>query len=254
MKNSPTMSDQSQAAPKSRGRPKGTGARRVYEGLREDILHLRLPPGANIEEASLEKRFEVSRTPVREALIRLASEGLVTLLPNRGAQVTTIDISDVPQFFEALDVCQRLVLRLSAHRRTPAQLDELRALNRRFAAAAKAHDAVAMSELNHDFHAVTARACGNRYIVALYEDLLSVGIRLARSAFETAMSDGEFDDGYYNEVVDHHNAMIDALTRRDPDGAEEIGRLHTELFRGRIVRALESNLGGAIDLTAVMSR
>lgn len=243
------MSDQSQAAPKSRGRPKGTGARRVYEGLREDILHLRLPPGANIEEASIETRFEVSRTPVREALIRLASEGLVTLLPNRGAQVTKIDISDVPQFFEALDVCQRLVLRLSAHRRTEAHLDELRALNRRFETAAQSHDVAAMSELNQDFHSVTARACGNKYIVALYEDLASVGVRLARSAFETAMSDKEFDDGYYNEIIDHHNSMIDALTRRDPDGAEEIGRLHTKLFRGRILRALESDLGKATDLT-----
>lgn len=242
------MSDQSQAAPKSRGRPKGTGAQRVYEGLREDILHLRLPPGTNIEEASLEKRFEVSRTPVREALIRLASEDLVTLLPNRGAQVTTIDISDVAQFFEALDVCQRLVLRLSARRRTDAQLDELHDLNRQFAAAAKAHDVVMMSELNQDFHAVTARACGNRYIVSLYEDLLSVGVRLSRSAYGTALSDRDFNDGYYNEVVEHHDAMIDALARSDPDNAEEIGRLHTDLFRGRIVRALESNLGRAVDL------
>lgn len=251
MKRLPTMSDRSQAAPKSRGRPKGTGAQRVYAGLREDILHLRLLPGTNIEEASLEKRFEVSRTPVREALIRLASEGLVILLPNRGAQVTTIDISDVPQFFEALNVCQRLVLRLSAHRRTDAQLHELRDLNRQFAAAAKIHDVVAMSELNQDFHAVTARACGNKYVVSLYEDLLSVGVRLSRSAYGTALSDRDFDDGYYNEVVEHHGAMIDALAQSDPDRAEEIGRLHTDLFSGRIVRALKSDLGGAIDLSKI---
>ena len=58
---------------KHRGRPKGTGAQAVFQGLREDILHFRLRPGINIEEPALEKRFNVSRTPVREALIRLAS-------------------------------------------------------------------------------------------------------------------------------------------------------------------------------------
>ena len=88
--------------PKKRwGRPMGTGANTVYEGLRDDILNLRLSPGENIQETPLEARFKVSRTPVREALIRLASEGLITLNPNRGARVSSIDISEMPQFFEA---------------------------------------------------------------------------------------------------------------------------------------------------------
>lgn len=245
------MTDQSETAPKSRGRPKGTGALRVYEGLRDDILHLRLPPGANIEETTLEKRFEVSRTPVREALIRLASEELVTLLPNRGAQVTQIDISDVPQFFEALDICQRMVLRLSAQRRSDAQLEELRALNQKFESAARAHDIVAMSSFNRDFHNVTAQSCGNKYVASLYEDLLSVSVRLALSAYGTALLDSEVDESYYNEVIDQHNAMLDALARRDSNGAEEIGKTHLDLFRGRIVRALETDLGREVDLSAL---
>src|SRR5205085_12410577 len=70
------------------GRPKGTGTQRVYAQVREDIISLRLPPGADLDEASLEQRFGVSRTPVREALIRLASEGLIVLLPNRGARIS----------------------------------------------------------------------------------------------------------------------------------------------------------------------
>ena len=137
------MVSKSNVATKSRGRPKGTGAQRVYNGLRDDILHLRLAPGANIEETSLEKRFKVSRTPVREALIRLASEDLVTLLPNRGAQVTKFDVADLPKFFEALDVCQRFVLRLSAHYRTDEQLEELRNISRQFETAARAQDVYA---------------------------------------------------------------------------------------------------------------
>ena len=66
------------------GRPKGTGTQRVYARVREQILQLDLPPGADVNEAGLEAEFGVSRTPVREALIRLASEGLITLLAQPG--------------------------------------------------------------------------------------------------------------------------------------------------------------------------
>jgi len=243
------MQDQPAAAEKkARGRPKGTGALLVYRGLRDDILHVRLPPGSNIEEATLEKRFAVSRTPVREALIRLASEGLVTLLPNRGAQVTQIDISDVPQFFEALDVCQRMVMRLSAARRTDEQVARLTALNEEFKAAADQRDVVQMSELNLAFHTTQAAACGNKYVATLYEDLLSVGLRLARSAFGTALTDGQNAHAYYSEVVAQHEDMIAALAAGDKDKAEALGREHAELFRRRIVFAIEAGLAGAIDV------
>jgi DNA-binding GntR family transcriptional regulator len=233
-----------------RGRPKGTGAQRVFDALRDDILRLRLKPGAHIEEAALEKRFKVSRTPVREALIRLAAAGLVTLLPNRGAQVAQIDISEVPQFFEALDICQRLVLRLAGVRRNDDDLARLDALNGEFAAAAKRHDVVAMSEINHDFHVAMGAACGNKYVRELYEDLLSVGLRLARSAFTTGLTEQAPERGYYDEVVGQHRDMIDAIRRQDADAGEALGRAHTDLFRGRLVRAMEANLSTEFDLGA----
>lgn len=242
------MSTGEETLTKSRGRPKGTGARRVYEALRDDILHLRVAPGENIEEASLEQRFQVSRTPVREALIRLASDGLITLLPNRGAQVSQIDIADVPQFFEAMDVCQRMIMRLSALRRDDKHLSELRRLNAAFAKATEKHDVIAMSELNHDFHLATAAACGNKYFRELYTDLLSVGLRLSRSAFGTAFREREVDEGYFYSVVDQHAAMIDAMARRDADAAEALARKHTDLFRQRIIRALHDDLGADLDL------
>lgn len=243
---SATVKDQT--APTMRGRPKGTGAQRVYEGVRDDILHLRLPPGSSIEEATLEKRYGISRTPVREALIRLASDGLISLLPNRGAAVTGIDFSDVPQFFEIMDVCQRMVLRLAALRRSTDQIARLRQLNAHFADAAAGHDLVAMSETNRDFHFVTAEACGNKYVSALYTDLLGVGLRLAHSAFGTAFAESEVDEGYISTVVDQHNAMITALENRDGDAADKLGRLHTDLFRNRILRAIEANPAAEMQL------
>ena len=225
------------------------GAQSVFQGLKEDILQLRLPPGENIEEPTLERRFKVSRTPVREALIRLASEGLVTLLPNRGARVAEIDISDVPQYFEALDVCQRMVLRLCALRASDQQISDLNKTNNYFISATKARDIVRMSESNRDFHAIMLDACGNRYFRALYAELLTVGLRLSLSAFGTGLSNISIDDKYYADVIGQHSAMIDAIFQRNADLAEQVAREHTNLFRRRIISTIESGLGVDLKLS-----
>ena len=78
-------------------RAKGTNTAWLYEKLRKAILSLSVQPGENLEEKELVERFGISRTPVREALIRLASDGLVVLLPNRGARVAAVDFSDFPR-------------------------------------------------------------------------------------------------------------------------------------------------------------
>jgi DNA-binding GntR family transcriptional regulator len=230
------------------GRPKGTGMQRVYSQIREDIIALRLSPGADLDEASLEERFGVSRTPVREALIRLASDGLIVLLPNRGARVTHIDISDVPQIFEALELCQRATIRWAAVRRTPANVADLRLINRKFLDAATAGDSDLMGDANKEFHATIGRICGNRYFESLYSSLLAVSLRLARTAFAYAPRNGDTHKSYYMEVVRQHDAMIGAIESGDADEAESLARIHTDLFRDRISRYLNSNQAGPIAL------
>ena len=230
------------------GRPKGTGMQRVYAQVREDIIGLRLPPGADLDESSLEERFGVSRTPVREALIRLASDGLIVLLPNRGARVTHIDVSDVPQLFEALELCQRVTIRWAAARRTSADVAELRAANQSFLDAAKNNDSDRMGDANKDFHVVIGRLCGNRYFESLYSSLLAVSLRLARTAFAYAPRSAEAHEGYYMEVVRQHDAMIQAIENKNADEAETMARVHTDLFRDRINRYLNSNLAGGVVL------
>jgi DNA-binding GntR family transcriptional regulator len=229
------------------GRPKGTGMQRVYAQVREDIIGLRLPPGADLDEATLEQRFGVSRTPVREALIRLASDGLIVLLPNRGARVTQIDISDVPQLFEALELCQRATIRWAAERRSAEDVTELRAVNQQFLEAARHGDTQRMGDINKEFHTIIGRICGNRYFESLYSSLLAVSLRLARTAFAYAPRT-EAHEGYYMEVVRQHDAMIQAIESRNADEAEKLARLHTDLFRDRINRYLNNNLASGVRL------
>jgi DNA-binding GntR family transcriptional regulator len=232
------------------GRPKGTGMQRVYAQVREDIIGLRLAPGADLDEAGLEERFGVSRTPVREALIRLASDGLVVLLPNRGARVTHIDISDVPQLFEALELCQRATLCWAAMRGTGSDLAELRNANRRFLEAARSGDSERMGDANKEFHMAIGGMCGNRYFESLYASLLAASLRLARTAFAHAPKSGEAHEGYYREVIDQHEAMIQAIETKNPEEADRLARIHTELFRDRINRYLNNNLAGSIALAS----
>ena len=85
-------------------RAKGTNTAWLYERLRRAILSLSVPPGENLEEKELVLRFGISRTPVREALIRLAADGLVVLLPNRGARVAAIDLGDFDLFQDTVKI------------------------------------------------------------------------------------------------------------------------------------------------------
>jgi DNA-binding GntR family transcriptional regulator len=113
-------------------RAKGTNTAWLYERLRRAILSLSIPPGENLEEKELVQRFGISRTPVREALIRLAADGLVVLLPNRGARVAAIDLGDFPRYVEAYDLIQRAATRLAAQRRDHDDLVKIKDAQARF--------------------------------------------------------------------------------------------------------------------------
>jgi DNA-binding GntR family transcriptional regulator len=126
--------------------------------LRNEILHLALKPGAKLDEMGLVRKFGISRTPVREALIRLASEGLVFLLPNRGAQVAPLDLVDIAHYFEALELLQCAVNHWAARRRTDEDLEDIRRQRDAFRRAAGRYSQGDMMETNRDLHAAIARA------------------------------------------------------------------------------------------------
>ncbi len=88
-------------------RVRGSGTQSVYAALRREILSMALEPGSLLDEVRLSERFKMSRTPIREALLRLAGEGLVTTLPNRNTIVATIDFASLPTYFEALTLMYR---------------------------------------------------------------------------------------------------------------------------------------------------
>lgn len=227
----------------ARARPgRGSGVQTVYETLRFDILEMRMPPGEPLDETRLSLRFKMSRTPVREALVRLAAEGLVATLPNRNTIVAPIDFSNLPVYFDALTLMHRVTARLAAMRRTDADLAEIAALGEVFSRAVAEADALAMIAANRDFHLAIAHAGRNSYFTDLFRRLLDEGRRLHRLYYQS------FNDQLPRQYVDEHDAILRALAERDADLADRLAGDHARQVVQQIQSYLASGIGSSIDL------
>ncbi len=211
-------------------RKRGSGVKYVYDILRNDILNLTLAPGSPIDEIQVAERLSMSRTPVREALVRLASEGLVTTLPNRSTVVSNIDFLKLNSFFEALTLMYRVTTRLAAEYRTEADLATIRARQAEFARAVEDRDALEMIATNREFHAAIAEAGRNPYYTGLFCRLLDEGRRILRIYYSS------FDDRLPKRYVIEHDDMIAAIAARDVAAADRIASAHAD----QIVRQIQS--------------
>ena len=210
-------------------RKRGSGVRLVYEMLRDEILTLALPPGRPIDEVNLAERFGMSRTPIREALVRLAGEGLVETLPNRSAIVANIDFTKLYTFFDAITLMYRVTTRLAAEHHRPEDLEIIRAHQARYAATVAAQDPLAMIAVNRDFHAANAEAGRNPYYTALTLRLLDEGRRILRLYYQS------FNDRLPKEYSDEHEGIINAIAARDVELCDRLAREHAD----QIVRQIK---------------
>ncbi|MDQ0467359.1 GntR family transcriptional regulator [Labrys wisconsinensis] len=223
---------------------RGAGSPKIYEALKRDILEMRLAPGDGLDETSLSERFGMSRTPVREALVRLVAEGLATTLPNRNTVVTALDFANLPNYLDALTLMYRVTTRLAAGRRRPEHLALMREQQGRFAACVAAADAIGMIETNRDFHLAIAAAGGNRYYTDLFARLLNEGMRLLRLYYRT------FEDHLPRRYVEEHEAIIAAIAEGDAERADRLGAEHAAQIVAQFQRFLEPRLGTEIALGA----
>lgn len=217
-------------------RAKGMGVRYAYDTLRDEILDLRLEPGALLDETTLAERFSMSRSPVREALIRLAGEGLVVTLANRSTIVAPIDLPTFPKYVEALDIAQRMNTRLAAELRSEADLAAMAARQRAFVAAVKTGRHLAMSEANKEFHMAIAAAGRNPFLAAFYERLLDQGRRMLHLHFRYL----EAGHGGYL-LTDEHDEMLAAIRERDVERADLLAHRHTRQFSDNFVTFLQQD-------------
>jgi DNA-binding GntR family transcriptional regulator len=232
-------------AAKKVAKPRSAGWTGVYEALRHDILSLALAPGELLDEMGLSRRFGFSRSPIREALIRLSGDGLVVNLPNRTTIVAPVDIARFPQYVDALDLAQRINTRLAAELRTDQDIKEIEAAQQGFIAAVNSRDHLAMSEDNKHFHMAIARAGRNPYFASFYEKLLDEGRRILHLHFDyiEKTNDGRL-------LTDEHEEMIGAIRARDVARADRLAHDHSRQFRDRFLDFLRANYTSSIDLSA----
>ena len=211
---------------------RGFGAIAIFDVLRDEILSLDLAPGQLIDEASLAERFDVSRSPVREALVRLGSEGLVNTIPNKGTVVAGLNVEELPQYVDALDLVQRAVTRLAAESRTDADITRIKSAQARFRTMSERENILGMIQANRDFHLEIAVAGRNRYLTDIYRRLLDEGRRTLRAYFRS------YADKPPPALVDTHDQMIDAIEMRDSDRAERLARQHADEMHRRVLHLL----------------
>lgn len=223
-------------------RKRGSGVKLVYDLLRDEILSLTLPPGSPIDEVQLAERFSMSRTPIREALVRLAGEGLVDTLPNRSTIVSNIDFLNLHTFFDAITLMYRVTTRLAAQYHRAEDLTIIRAHQAEFAAAVAAQDARAMIATNRAFHSAIAEAGRNPYYTGLFQRLLDEGRRILRLYYQS------FDDRLPQRYVDEHEAIISAIEARDLEAADRLATIHADQIVNQIQQLFARDLRQNITL------
>ncbi len=203
-------------------RKRGSGVKMVYDLLRDEILDLKLAPGSLVDEVQLAERFKMSRTPIREALVRLSGEGLIETLPNRSTMVSNIDFLNMNTFFDALVLMYRVTTRLAAQNHRADDLPAIHEFHRDYAAAVDARDALKMIATNVAFHVAIAEAGRNPYFTGLFRRLLDEGQRILRLYYQS------YDEHFPQRFVDEHSEMILAIEARDIERADSLAKAHAE--------------------------
>ncbi|QWE27574.1 GntR family transcriptional regulator [Polynucleobacter sp. AP-Ainpum-60-G11] len=194
----------------------------VAERLREQIFAHELAPGSWLDEQSLAIAFGISRTPMREAIKVLASEGLVTTKMNKGAYVTEVDRRDLEQIFTVLSLLEGQAAKETAIKASEAQLTQLDNLHHRLEKAAADRDTEQFFEINVKFHDLIQEIAGNKWMNGVIEDLRKV-LKLQRR-------DSLSRNGRLLSSLVEHREILQAILKRDPLGAEMAMRKH--LTRG----------------------
>jgi DNA-binding GntR family transcriptional regulator len=194
----------------------------VAERLREQIFSHELAPGSWLDEQSLAIAFGISRTPMREAIKVLASEGLVTTKMNKGAYVTEVDRRDLEQIFTVLSLLEGQAAKETAIKASEDQLTQLDNLHHRLEKAAADRDTEQFFEINVKFHDLIQEIAGNRWMNGVIVDLRKV-LKLQRR-------DSLGRTGRLLSSLIEHREILQAILKKDPIAAESAMRKH--LARG----------------------
>lgn len=221
---------------------------RAYSEIKKKVMTLQLAPGSIVDDLGISEELGISRTPAREALFRLVSEGLIVSDPSKkGFFVKPLDIQDLSSLFEAHMISARAIGRLLAVRSTSADIAKLRKAEHKVIRAIEHRRPAEVASSNAELHRLEATLTGNGYLAGLACSIHDHGQRLGYLAFGGATSWDSLAQ-HFVEVRKDHTELIDAYEQHDPDQAESIAGRHVLLFRNRIVSFMTDDTAGTISL------
>lgn len=207
--------------------PAVTASERIYTALRQRIMRCEIAPGATLDASEIAQQYEVSKTPVRDAMQRLAADGLVTILPRSGYRVAPITFQAVHEILDLRAAIGPHAARQAARYATPEDVAELRNIVREYA---RPLDVGAMQQVARRFHVAIARCSRNRRLMALSESLFDELERLLRFAIDFTVKAGEHSD--------EHTALVDAIEAGDGERAAAIEAEHIRRSREFLIERL----------------
>lgn len=202
----------------------------VFNTLRQAILIGELKPGERLMEIHLADRLGVSRTPIREAIHKLEREGLVTIVPRRGAEVAQItekSMNDVLEVRRALDA---LCVELACDRITEEGLEDLRAACDNFEQCVKTKDSKKIAQADVALHDIIVQATGNQRLIQLVNNLSE---QMYRYRFEYIK-----DSSQHETLVEEHRIIYQSIVQKDKETAAEAARTHIDNQKKAIIRQI----------------
>ncbi len=221
--------------------------------VRNHILDLTLAPGTTLDERQMLERFEIGRTPMREALNRLIVEGLVVAREPRGVQVAPLNIESTAELFEAYVMSERMVA-AALKFGDPNLIEDVERLHEEYVTSLGRPDLLRVTELNARFHARIAAATRNSFIRAYSDKLHNVARRLSYFIFKLEAA----RDGYVSKLFEKprqdHERIVDAIRREDRETLTEVLTDHAIFFRTRLARIITEDCNSNLDFRGLSDR
>lgn len=202
----------------------------VFNTLRQAILTGELKPGERLMEIHLANRLGVSRTPIREAIRKLELEGLVTMIPRRGAEVAQITEKSMNDVLEVRRAMDALCVELACDRITQEELEELKTACDSFEQAVKTGDAKKIAQADVALHNIIVQATGNQRLVQLVNNLSE---QMYRYRFEYIK-----DSSQHENLVEEHRIIYESIVRKDKETASQAAKMHIDNQKKAIIRQI----------------
>ena len=212
----------------------------AYEKIYEKIIALEYKPGQNLEEKQVMSHLNLGRTPIREALLRLAGENIVESQPGKGFMVPPITLQNIKATFEMMKILETGAANLAVRQDATPFLPNLKKASEDVKAAIETMDVLRLVQANHEFHLHFAQCSHNEYLIRWINEIRSEAKRLSYLSYSDEIDSRESLKTHYDSVIREHKEIITYLKERNESKLKRTIIEHIEAFQRRIILYMSS--------------